>query len=66
LTPLSRIEFDQYLKSQNVALPPNQSLALRLAAELLAAGLGMDDVNRIVRDRYGVVISVAAPEVKNG
>lgn len=66
LTPASRIEFDQYLHSQGIALPVPQALALRLASDLMAAGFGLEEVNRIVRDRYGVVVSIGAPERKDG
>lgn len=66
LTPASRLAFDRYLRDTGQALPATSALALRLAGELVAAGLEMEAVNRIVKERYGCVVSVTNPEAGNG
>jgi len=58
LTTASRMSFDLAVKKAGIQLPDSRASALRTMATLIDLGVADEEVDRILRDRHGVKVTV--------
>lgn len=60
LTTASRMSFDIAVKEAGINLPNSRASALRTMATMIDLGVAEDEIERVLRDRHGMKVSINA------